>query len=162
MRFEFVADQKAHTITIHREFDAPRPLVWDCHTKRELLDQWFAPKPLTTKTRHMEFREGGYWLYAMIAPDGQAFWSRLDYQRIRPLDGYTALDAFSDEAGTVNPAMPRAGWEIAFTDAGARTLVVNVVTYATAEDLQKVIDMGVREGIGSTMDRLDELLPTLR
>lgn len=158
---KFVADRAARTITIHREFDANRQLVWDCHTKRELLDQWFAPKPLTTKTTHMDFRAGGYWLYAMVAPDGQQFWSRLDYQEIRPIDGYTALDAFSDETGAVNPAMPRARWEVAFAEAGARTLVTNVTHYASAEDLQKVIDMGVEAGITSTMDRLDELLPKL-
>lgn len=80
LRFDFVVDMQKSSLTVRREFAAKRQLVWDCHTKRELLDQWFAPKPLTTKTKHMEFKEGGYWHYAMITPDGQSFWSRLDYQ----------------------------------------------------------------------------------
>ncbi|MCQ9371844.1 SRPBCC domain-containing protein, partial [Corynebacterium sp. 35RC1] len=106
LRFDFLVDMQKSSLTVRREFAAKRQLVWDCHTKRELLDQWFAPKPLTTKTKHMEFKEGGYWHYAMITPDGESFWSRLDYQKINPIDGYAALDAFSDEAGAVNPDMP--------------------------------------------------------
>jgi len=159
--FDFRVDKERNRITVQREFAAKRQLVWDCHTKRELLDQWFAPKPLSTKTKHMEFREGGYWHYAMVTPDGQTFWSRLDYRTINPIDGYTALDGFSDETGAVNAAMPRAGWDVAFTDAQQRTLVTTVIQYDSASDVQKVIDMGLREGLASTLERLDELLQSM-
>src|ERR1700753_704435 len=114
LQFDFVVDKTASTLTVKREFAAGRQLVWDCHTKRELLDRWFAPKPLTTKTRHMDFRAGGYWLYAMLTPEGQQFWSRIDYQTVDPIDGYTALDAFSDETGEINPDLPRSNWDVSF------------------------------------------------
>ena len=161
LQFNFIVDKEQSRITVKREFAAKRQLVWDCHTRRELLDQWFAPKPLTTKTKHMEFKEGGYWHYAMIMPDGQAFWSRLDYQAIHPIDDYAALDGFCDEAGIVNPEMPRARWEVTFTDANAHTLVTTVVMYRSPEDVQKVVEMGMEEGMASTLERLDELLLTL-
>src|SRR4051812_44020776 len=161
LKFEFVADKDSHTLTIHREFAAQRQIVWDCHTKRELLDRWFAPKPLTTKTKHMDFREGGYWHYAMVTPDGQKFWNRLDYESVAPIDGYSARDGFCDESGVVNAAMPRSNWDVTFSDAGARTLVTTTVLYGSAEDLQKAIDMGIKDGLASTLERLDELLPLL-
>jgi uncharacterized protein YndB with AHSA1/START domain len=161
LRFDFVVDKTKHNITVTREFAAKRQLVWDCYTKQELLDQWFAPKPLTTKTKHMEFKEGGYWHYAMVMPDGQEFWSRQDYQSIRPIDGYAALDAFSDETGAVNPDLPRARWDVGFTDLQARTLVTTIVQYESAEDVQKVMDMGLKDGLASTLERLDELLLTM-
>jgi uncharacterized protein YndB with AHSA1/START domain len=162
LRFEFLADKNERTITVRREFAAGRRLVWDCHTKSEYLDQWFAPKPLTTKTKHMDFRDGGYWHYAMVTPDGEAFWNRLDYVTIQPIDGYTALDGFCDETGVVNPDMPRSSWDVAFSDGEDRTLVTTIVLYASSEDLQKAIDMGLKDGLASTMERLDELLPQLR
>ena len=162
MRFEFLPNKETHTLTIHREFDAGRQLVWDCHTKRELLDQWFAPKPLTAKTKHMDFRAGGYWHYAMVTPEGEAFWSRLDYLTITPIDGYVAMDGFSDESGIVNGDMPRAKWDVTFADVADRTLVTTVVQYASAAALQTVVDMGLEGGMASTMERLDELLPTLK
>lgn len=161
LRFEFVANKARGVLTVAREFDAGRQLVWDCHTKRELLDRWFAPKGLTTRTKHMDFREGGYWHYAMITPDGQQFWNRLDYLKIDPIDGYDARDGFCDEVGRVNPDMPRSDWVVAFSDASDRTLVTTVVQYASPDDLQKAIDMGMEGGMASTMERLDELLPLL-
>ena len=71
LHFDFLVDKKKNTITVRREFAANRQLVWDCYTKSELLDQWFAPKPFTTKTKSMEFNDGGHWIYAMIDPDGK-------------------------------------------------------------------------------------------
>lgn len=162
LKFEFLANREDRSLTIRREFDANRQLVWDCHTKSELLDQWFAPKPLTTKTKHMDFREGGYWHYAMVTPEGQRFWNRLDYQTIQPIDGYTARDGFCDETGIVNPDLPRANWDVTFDDTHDGTLVTTVVQYASSDDLQKAIDMGLKDGLTSTMERLDELLDLLK
>lgn len=161
LRFDFNADRLKGELTIAREFDAARQLVWDCHTKQELLDQWFAPKGLTTKTKHMDFRDGGFWHYAMMTPDGQSFWNRLDYVTIDPIDMYTALDGFCDEGGSINPDMPRSEWTVTFADAANRTLVTTVVHYASPDDLQKAIDMGLEGGMASTLERLDELLPLL-
>ena len=77
--FDIAFDSTQNTMTVRRSFDADRQLVWDCHTKSSLLDQWFSPKPLTTRTKFMDFSEGGHWHYAMIMPDGQRFWGRMDY-----------------------------------------------------------------------------------
>lgn len=158
LKFDFLVNKENHTMTIQREFNAKRQLVWDCHTKSELLDQWFSPKPLSTKTKSMDFSDGGHWHYVMIDPAGPEYWGRMDYQRIRPIDNYTALDGFCDASGALNPEMPRAEWDVTFTDQGTRTLVRTVVTYASAEAIQQVIDMGMKDGMTSTMERLDELL----
>ena len=161
LQFDFLVDKMKNTITVKREFAAKRQLVWDCYTKSELLDRWFAPKPLTTKTKSMDFSEGGHWHYAMVEPNGQEYWGRMDYQTIRPIDGYTSLDGFSDETGAVNPNLPRSTWNISFTDAATHTLVETVVSYASPQALQQVIDMGLQAGLTSTLERLDELLLVL-
>lgn len=161
LRFEFIVSKNNHTITVRREFNAKRQLVWDCHSKSELLDQWFAPKPLTAKTKHMDFREGGYWHFVMVTPEGEEFWNRLDYETIRPIDCYTVRDAFCDETGAINPDMPEAKWDVTFSDVHDRTLVTTVLQYASSDALQKVIDMGLKDGLTSAMERLDELLVVL-
>lgn len=158
--FDFVADKKKNTITVKKEFDADRQLVWDCHTKSELLDKWFAPKPFTTKTKSMEFREGGHWLYAMVDPTGPEYWGRMEYKKIKPIEHYEGLDAFCDDKGEINPDLPRAHWHVTFEDRGERALVNTVVTYNSLADLETVIQMGMKEGLMSTLERLDELLAT--
>lgn len=161
LQFDFVVDKDNNTITITREFLAGRQLVWDAYTKSELLDRWFAPKPLTTKTKSMDFREGGYWLYAMVEPNGTEYWGRMDYEKIKPIDSYSGLDGFCDATGTLNPQLPRAQWDVSFRDAGENAVVETVVTYQSLADLETVIKMGMQEGLTSTLERLDELLATL-
>jgi uncharacterized protein YndB with AHSA1/START domain len=161
LQFDFLVDKEKNTLTIKKEFAANRQLVWDCHTKSELLDQWFAPKPFSTKTKVMQFREGGHWHYAMIDPDGKEYWGRMDYLKIRPIESYKGLDGFSDETGEVNPELPRSNWDVTFKDLGENSLVHTVVTYKSLADLETVIQMGMKEGLTSTLERLDDLLLTL-
>lgn len=161
LQFDFLVDKEKNTITVKREFAAGRQLIWDCHTKRDLLDQWFAPKPFTTKTKHMDFREGGYWHYVMIDPQGPEYWGRMDYVKINPIKNYTALDGFCNEKGELNPELPRANWDVTFLDKAENTLVQTVVTYKSLTDLEAVVQMGMKEGLISTMERLDDLLLTL-
>lgn len=161
LQFDFLVDKEKNTITVKREFAANRSLVWDCYTKSELLDRWFAPKPFTTKTKSMDFSEGGHWVYAMVDPEGTEYWGRTDYTKIQPIDFYHSLDAFCDAEGNVNPEMPRAEWEVIFTDLNSHALVQTVVTYKSLADLETVIQMGMEEGLKLTLEKLDELLLVL-
>ncbi|RAJ79347.1 uncharacterized protein YndB with AHSA1/START domain [Chitinophaga dinghuensis] len=162
LQFDFLVNKADNTLTMRREFLAERPLVWDCYTKSELLDQWFAPKPLTTKTKEMDFREGGRWHYAMVEPNGTEYWGLTQYQQIHPIDWYTAKDAFCDEAGNINTDLPPAQWFVTFKDKEENTLVETVVTFNSLSDLEAVIKMGMEEGMMSTLEKLDELLLTLK
>lgn len=162
LQFDFIANKEDNTLTVRREFMAGRQLVWDCYTKSEMLDQWFAPKPLTTKTKSMEFRPGGHWHYAMVEPNGTEYWGYTEYTTIQPIDFYTTLDAFSNEKGEVNEQLPRAAWVVRFTDKGENTLVETVVSYASLNDLETVINMGMEQGMTSTLERLDDLLLQLK
>jgi uncharacterized protein YndB with AHSA1/START domain len=162
LQFDFIADKKNNTITVKREFDAGRQLVWDCHTKSELLDKWFAPKPFTTKTKSMDFRNGGQWHYAMLDPNGAEYWAIMSYDKIKPIEKYEGLDAFSNEAGEINPELPRSHWAVSFEDRGERTMVQTIATYKTLADLDQVLQMGMQEGLASTLEKLDELLVKIK
>lgn len=162
LQFQFLADVPGHTLRIKREFAGPRDLIWDCYTKQELLEKWFAPKPLKTKTASMEFREGGHWHYAMYDDDGTEYWGWTDYVTIDPQERYTTRDAFSDATGAPNTDLPVADWVITFEDAGDRTIVRTVIDYSSPESLQTVIDMGMEEGLGATYVTLDNLIETLK
>ena len=158
LQFDFNVDKEKNTITVKREFAAGRQLVWDCHTKSELLEQWFAPKPFKTKTKSMEFKEGGHWHYAMVSPDGNEHYGYIEYKKIRPIDSYTNTSAFADENGTVNAGLPKANNDVSFSDRAKNTLVQTVIEYASLADLETIIKMGMQEGLAATLDTLDELL----
>lgn len=161
LQFDFIVDKENNQLTLRREFLAKRQLVWDCYTKSELLNQWFAPKPLSTKTNSMEFEEGGHWHYAMVDPNGTEYWGYTEYVIIKPIDYYTSLDAFSNEKGEVNKDLPRAKWKVEFIDKEEKTLVETTVKYNSLKDLEAVIQMGLEQGMRLTLEKLDELLESL-
>jgi uncharacterized protein YndB with AHSA1/START domain len=161
LQFDFIVDKENSQLTLRREFLANRQLVWDCYTKSELLNQWFAPKPLSTKTKSMEFEEGGHWHYAMVDPNGTEYWGYTEYVVIKPIDYYTSLDAFSNEKGEVNKDLPRAKWKVDFIEKSEKTLVETTVKYNSFKDLEAVIQMGMEQGMRLTLEKLDELLETL-
>ncbi len=161
LQFDFLVDKEKNTITVKREFAASRALIWDCYTKSEMLDQWFAPEPFTTKTKSMDFSEGGHWHYAMVDPEGKEYWGYTKYTKIKAIDYYKTLDAFSDSEGNLNSDLPQAEWNVEFSDKGDNTLVVTTVQYDSLEALDQVINMGMKDGLTSTLERLDKLLLTL-
>lgn len=145
-------------IFVSRQFNAPRANVWEAWTTSKLLDTWWAPKPWKAKTKSMNFTEGGFWLYKMEGPDGNGMWARADYEKIDAKNYFTALDAFCDEAGTINTEFPRMHWKNTFIEKGNTTNVEIEITFKKVEDLHKIIEMGFEEGFKSGLSNLDELL----
>jgi uncharacterized protein YndB with AHSA1/START domain len=160
--FDFITNMQAHTLTMRRAFQAQRELVWNCYTKHELLEQWFAPKPMTTRTKSFDFSEGGHWHYVMVEPNGTEYWGWTNYLKIKPVEQYVANDAFCNEAGEINEELPGAEWAVSFLDKGEETVVESVLTFKTPEDLEAVVKMGMEEGMVATWAALDEVLMTLK
>lgn len=154
----FSVDKENKKINVEREFAAPISTVWSAWTQSELLEQWWAPKPWKAKTKTMNFRVGGYWLYAMIGPEGEEHWGRADYKSITPEKRFTAVDSFCDSEGTINKDFPQNKWETNFNELSASTLVKIELSFDTLADLEKIIEMGFKEGFTSALENLDELL----
>ena len=158
--FDFVINKKDKTITVKREFAAEVPLVWAAWTQPELLDQWWAPRPYRAVTKTMDFREGGYWHYYMVGPDKVIHWCRADYQKIAPMKYFSVLNAFCDEAGIDNPELPHSSWTNTFSGEGHSTFVEILINYEELTDLEKIIEMGFREGLTAAMVNLDQYIET--
>ena len=143
LSFDFTINKEDNTVNVKREFMANLDLVWDAWTKPELLDQWWAPKPYQTKTKSMDFREGGCWLYAMVSLENEYNWCKNDYLKIDAKQSYTGIDAFCDENGAVNTDMPRTKWTNTFSEANNKTLVSIVAKYESLADLEKIFNSPV-------------------
>lgn len=158
LQFDFIVNKENKTVNVTREFAAQLPLVWDAWTKPEILDLWWAPKPYQTKTKSMDFREGGSWFYAMISPEGQTHWCRNDYKKIDVLKAFSGLDAFCDENGVINTDFPRTIWNNTFTENEETTTVTIVAQYEKLADLEQIIAMGFQEGFSMALGNLDDYL----
>lgn len=156
--FDFSVNKENNTISVKREFAADLGLVWAAWTTPEILDLWWAPKPYQTKTKFMDFREGGHWLYAMISPEGEKHWCRADYKKIVPLQTYSGLDAFCDEDGKINTDFPRSFWTNTFSENKEKTTVDIVIAYEQLSDLEKIIQLGFKEGFTMALSNLDQYI----
>ncbi|MEC3881217.1 SRPBCC family protein [Parapedobacter sp. 10938] len=160
--FDFSVDKDSQTIRITREFAGNLELVWQAWTAPELLDQWWGPQPWRAETKTMDFREGGYWLYAMVSPEGERHYARTDFISIVKEKSFASKGGFSDENGTINPAFPQNVWENNFIPVADKVRVDMLLTYDSLADLEKEIAMGFKEGMTVDFQQLDELLSTLK
>src|SRR5580704_2913738 len=157
--FDFTVDKTTKTVFITREFDAGLSLVWDAFTKQEILDQWVAPKPLVSKTKFMDFKVGGRRFYAMVSPEGQERWAIQKFTSISPKTNFKMSNAFADK--DENPELPASDWDYNFSEQNGKTKVSITIYNESLDRLERMIDMGFKEGYAMSMKNLEELLAIL-
>lgn len=162
LQFDFTVDKDSRSIHVKRVFNAGIELVWRAWTTAELLDQWWGPAPWRAETKTMDFREGGFWHYAMVGPNGEKHWSKASYISIVKEKSFTGRDGFCDEQGVMNTSLPENLWESQFSAQEENTLVDVTLRFDRLEDLEQTIAMGFKEGFTMGLNQLDELLVTLK
>lgn len=145
-------------LTVTRIFNANLELVWRTWTEAELLDLWWAPKPWKSKTKSMDFKEGGHRLYAMVGPEGEEHWGRTNYISISKFERFTGEDVFCDADGVVNQNLPVANFNNEFVSFGDKTEVTIATEYASEGHLNQVLKMGMKEGLSSAFENLDQYI----
>jgi uncharacterized protein YndB with AHSA1/START domain len=157
--FDFTVDKAKKTVYIVREFDAGLSLVWDAFTTAEILDQWVAPRPWTSKTKYMDFKVGGRRFYAMVSPEGLERWAIQKYISITPKTHFRMHNAFADE--NENPDPIGSDWDYTFSEENGKTIVRITIYNESLERMEKMIEMGFKEGFSMSVKNLEEVLATL-
>ena len=151
-----------HEFIISRTFNAPRTLVWQAWSQCEHLQQWWAPAGWSVPVCKMDFRVGGTWHYCMKGPvpDGteEESWGLTVYQEIVEPERFVALEQFADAAGNVSAEMPKMQTTVTFTVVDGQTKVTSHTEFATATDLETLVQMGMEEGMTQSWDQLAEYL----
>jgi uncharacterized protein YndB with AHSA1/START domain len=158
--FDFTVDKASKTVIITREFDADLSLVWDAFTKAEILDQWWAPKPFESKTKVMEFKVGGRRFYAMVSPEGHEMWQLQQYTSITPKTNLKFLSVFADKYE--KPHLPGSNWDLNFNEENGITKVRISIYNESLERMEKMIEMGFKEGFTATLNELTNVLIVLK
>ena len=159
--FDFTVDKATRMVFVKREFNAGLSLVWDAFTKQEILDQWWAPKPFTSKTKYMDFKVGGRRFYAMVSPDGQEIgWQIQDFTSISPKTNFKYFSVFADK--DENPHLPGSNWDLNFSEQNGITKVSISIHNESLERMEKMLEMGFKEGFTATLNYLEQLLITVK
>lgn len=154
---DFSVDKENSTVNVKKEFNASISDVWSAWTEPEILDQWWAPAPWKSQTKKMNFKEGGQRLYAMVGPEGEEHWALADFTSITPKTNFKYLDAFCDSEGNLNVDFPRSDWNVSFDEQNGSTFVTIAIKHENLSDLEKIIEMGFKEGFTIAIEGLDKI-----
>ena len=139
-------------ITITREFDAPRDLVFRAHVDPELLVQWLGPRDLTTTIDRYDARDGGTWRYVQKDADGNEYGFHGVFHGTPSPEAIVQTFEFEGVPGHVMLDTTT------LEQRDGRTLMRTVSSFQSVEDRDGMIASGMEHGVRDSGDRLEELL----
>jgi uncharacterized protein YndB with AHSA1/START domain len=155
---DITKDIERRTFAITAEFAAPVERVWALYADPRQLEQvWGPPEYPATFVAH-DLRPGGRMTYYMTSPEGERFAGYWDVDEVDQPSSFAFRDGFADADLNPNPDLPvsRNDYTFVATDEGTRAVFTS--TFDSAEDLQKVLEMGIEEGATSAINQIDGFL----
>lgn len=154
-------DAAALTMTVVADFDAPVRRLWDAYLDPRLLERfWGPPTYPAVFTRHDGY-VGGRSEYTMTGPDGDESRGYWEWLSVDELKGFEVRDGFADPEGTGNPQMPTMRMVFAFEAAERGSRVSTTTYFDSAEDLERLLGMGMEEGMTAAMGQMDAVIADL-
>lgn len=151
-------DREQATTTVSADFDAPVDQVWQLFSDPRKLERWWGPPtyPATVVEHHLE--PGGRVFYYMTSPENERYhglWRVLSVQAPTDLE---VEDAFADSEGNPSTELPLATMQINLSGVEGGTRMTIRSTYASTEAMEKVLEMGILEGLQEAMSQIDGVL----
>ena len=155
---DITKDVERRTFAITAEFAAPVERVWALYADpRQLEKVWGPPEYPATFVDH-DLRPGGRMTYYMTSPEGEKFAGTGTSSRSTSRAPSPSTTASPTPTSTPTPTCRSRATTTrsARTDGGTRAVFTS--TFDSAEDLQKVLDMGIEEGATSAINQIDGFL----
>ena len=152
-------DADALTMTLDAEFEASPERVWQLWADPRQLERWWGPPTYpATFTKH-DLTPGGHADYHMTGPEGQqphGYWEIIEADAPHRL---VVQDGFANEDGTPNDEMPRNQFRVEIAEAGSgRTRMSIESIFPDREAMEKLIAMGMEEGLTEAVGQIDAIL----
>lgn len=140
-------------VVITREFDAPRELVFDCHTRPDLVRRWLlGPPGWTMPVCDIDLRVGGRYRYVWRGPDGEELAMGGTFRLIERPGRIDTTELFDqDWTGGETFITTR------FAERDGRTTATLTVLYSSKQAREGALATGMADGMEAGYQRLDEL-----
>jgi uncharacterized protein YndB with AHSA1/START domain len=148
---EFVMKPGVQEITVSREFDAPRDLVFKAMMDPNAIPKWWGPRAYWTKVDKMDARSGGSWRFIHGDNKGNEYGFHGVYHLVEP---NRVIQTFEFEGVPGRPSLETMTLE----DIGGRTRMVTHSVFLSLQDRDGVVQSGMQGGAEETYDRLAELV----
>ncbi len=148
-------------VRVVRTFRAPRQLVWDAHTKPELMRKWcYGFEGWTLAVCDMDVREGGKYRWRWRnGADGSEFGFFGTFSEVRE-PSRLAHDQYFDP-GDMDYAMPVGDpcfIALDFSEADGVTTLAMTMTFESKEARDQAVTTGMTDGMEVGYARIDDML----
>lgn len=150
-------------IVFTRRFAARRELVFDCHTKPELMRRWLiGPEGMTLDTCEVDLKVGGKYLFVYADAKGNRFGIYGKYREVNAPEKVANTENYAVDMATFDSDAaedPNAMVETrTFTTEGEGTLMTHICKYTSAEMRKMALETNLADGMGAFYEPLDKLL----
>jgi len=144
-------------ILVTRVFDAPRTLVFDAHTKPELVKRWLTGPPgWTMPVCEIDLSVGGRYRYVWRGPNGEEMGMGGIHREIVQPERIVATQLF-DQDWTGGETVGT----LVLTEQGGKTTLTNTILYSSREARDGALKTPMEQGMAAGYNSLDGLLVSL-
>lgn len=143
-------------IRVTRVFDAPRDLVYRCHTEPALVRRWMlGPPGWTMPVCEIDLRVGGRYRYVWRSDDGaQEFGFVGEYREIRAPERVVNTERFDGADASDGDAL----CTLELSEEGGRTILTHSMRFPTPALRDQALESGMTDGMASSYDRLERVI----
>ena len=151
-------DSQTHTLTFVAEFNASVERVWQVWEDPRQLERWWGPPTWPATFDQHDFVVGGWSHYHMTGPEGQKSHGWWTITAIVAPHRLEFDDGFADDTGQPLTTIEPVHAVVTFEAVGPATRMTTVSTFASADHLERMLTMGMEEGMRLAMGQIDTVL----
>jgi uncharacterized protein YndB with AHSA1/START domain len=149
----------ALSMTITAELDASPERVWQLWADPRQLERWWGPPTYPATFTVHDLAPGSHVEYHMTGPDGdqpRGYWDIVEADAPHRL---VFRDGFANDDGTPNDALPRNEARVTIEPINdGRTRMSIESLFPSTEAMERVLAMGMEEGITQAVGQIDAIL----
>lgn len=154
-------DPETLTMTVVADFAADLQRLWQVYVDPRQLERfWGPPEYPSTFTRH-DAAPGGRSTDRMTGPNGESHGGYWEWISVDPLKSFEVRDGFASADGERNDQMPSMRMQFVFEETGTGSRVTTTTYFASLEELEQLVEMGMEEGLRAAMGQMDTVLADL-
>ncbi|GAA0964445.1 SRPBCC domain-containing protein [Actinocorallia libanotica] len=146
------------TFTLIADFDAPVERVWRLWSDPRRLERWWGPPTYPATVEAYDLTPGGEVAYFMTGPEGDRHHGWWRVISVDPPASLELVDGFADEHGEPDESLPTTTMRVRLTEHDGGTRMEMHSVFETHEQMAKLVEMGMAEGIRLSVGQMDALL----
>jgi uncharacterized protein YndB with AHSA1/START domain len=149
---------EALSFTLVAEFNAGVERVWQLWEDPRQLERWWGPPTYPATFERFDFEPGGKAGYYMTGPEGEKAGGWWRFTAIQAPNRLEFDDGFADDEGAPVEAIGTGHATVTLEEIGDRTRMTILSTFESEEQMNKMVEMGMEEGMKEAVGQIDAIV----